>query len=652
MYRFNKTMRVTFVVVLLLTVFFTNAQNLLPKGNFESKSNSASCTAEPKDSLYFLYGHFKYSKSTQDSLYKQSNALKWLDSIWHMTLLDDTSLIQYPLSLAMRFNIQVRFYYDKCIKKFNYPRAYFGRGIMALSNGFPTKNQPHWTPVDTNTYNPFYYFAHHVTNRVSLRTAQPVDTTFKYIISFTVGNDMLIPLDSISCAKNSNQITCYWKKTDSVVVGLAEHDSTFGTEIYRCLPLRQQWSTHHLIVQPKFAATRVTIGNLGHDTTGESCFDNISMYPLLQSVSREVCFSSLPATLFPVTNGECNWPNGITDDSLIVQDTGWFVVRIIKNGGAILDSIHVQVSPSIVLSDTAFFCSNDSIKLDATTTGYTNYSWSSGQNKAVIYAKNAGRLIVQAYNNLCEVKDTIEIIEKLRPPLTLPEDTAMCEGNTMLLNAQNNVYTNYLWNNASTQAQISVKQTGIYNVLAFNNYCFVRDTCKVSFHQSPDDIILCQEDTVCFKLNDSCTLSVKGLYIDKILWDNGDTSQKVKANNTNWHTVTITSEKGCWTIDSIQPTQSCETYVWVPSAFSPNGDGLNDIFKAYGNQLSEFRMVIYNRWGEQIFESNSVDKGWDGTFRNSKCDLDVYAWYIEFREDKGTNIGRRSILSGTVTLMK
>ena len=87
----------------------------------------------------------------------------------------------------------------------------------------------------------------------------------------------------------------------------------------------------------------------------------------------------------------------------------------------------------------------------------------------------------------------------------------------------------------------------------------------------------------------------------------------------------------------------------IPSGFTPNGDGLNDIFRPVGIQyqnLVDFR--VYNRLGQQVFYSNSYKNGWDGTFNGSPQDMGVYNYVIILANPDGTN----KIYKGDVTLIR
>lgn len=74
-----------------------------------------------------------------------------------------------------------------------------------------------------------------------------------------------------------------------------------------------------------------------------------------------------------------------------------------------------------------------------------------------------------------------------------------------------------------------------------------------------------------------------------------------------------------------------EPYIFVPNAFSPDGDNINDILFVRGNVIEEMYIAIYNRWGEKVFESTKQENGWDGRFRGEYCQPGVFVYYLDIR---------------------
>lgn len=88
--------------------------------------------------------------------------------------------------------------------------------------------------------------------------------------------------------------------------------------------------------------------------------------------------------------------------------------------------------------------------------------------------------------------------------------------------------------------------------------------------------------------------------------------------------------------------------VFVPNAFSPDGDGHNDVLMVNGNNINQMNMAIYNRWGQKIFETNDQNIGWDGTFNGQPLPPDVYGYYMQCTCDDGGKL----FLKGNITLLK
>jgi len=115
--------------------------------------------------------------------------------------------------------------------------------------------------------------------------------------------------------------------------------------------------------------------------------------------------------------------------------------------------------------------------------------------------------------------------------------------------------------------------------------------------------------------------------------------------NTTYY-ITITDANGCTATDSV--------IVWVdidfnvPNAFTPNGDGLNDLFTIQTDLLISYSITIYNRWGSVIFASNDVRIGWDGNFQGKPQEIGVYIYEIKSVSTLNLPISK----TGTLTLLR
>ena len=122
---------------------------------------------------------------------------------------------------------------------------------------------------------------------------------------------------------------------------------------------------------------------------------------------------------------------------------------------------------------------------------------------------------------------------------------------------------------------------------------------------------------------------------DTYEWSNGnmDETQTVMPLDTTTYTVTVTDENGCTdTADitiNVRKPECDETDVYLPNAFSPNADGANDILYVRSNFIESMSLIIYDRWGEEVFRTTDQSIGWDGTLGGEKLAPDAYAYILE-----------------------
>jgi gliding motility-associated-like protein len=106
---------------------------------------------------------------------------------------------------------------------------------------------------------------------------------------------------------------------------------------------------------------------------------------------------------------------------------------------------------------------------------------------------------------------------------------------------------------------------------------------------------------------------------------------------------------GCFGYDTIRITVADGPYLSIPNAFSPNGDGNNDLFKILAAGYKKLNYYkVYNRWGEQVFYTNNFRKGWDGTYKGKDCEIGTYFWLV-------SAVGidnKEKMLKGDVSLLR
>ncbi|MCB0643986.1 MAG: gliding motility-associated C-terminal domain-containing protein, partial [Phaeodactylibacter sp.] len=121
---------------------------------------------------------------------------------------------------------------------------------------------------------------------------------------------------------------------------------------------------------------------------------------------------------------------------------------------------------------------------------------------------------------------------------------------------------------------------------------------------------------------------------------------------TTTYTVTVIGDGGCSTVRTVTVVvidPSCdEPFIFVPTGFTPNDDGYNDVLYVRGNNIDEFYFTVFNRWGQKLFETEDQNLGWDGTFQNERLAPDVYGFYLRAKCYNGDEYFKK----GNITLLR
>ena len=119
-------------------------------------------------------------------------------------------------------------------------------------------------------------------------------------------------------------------------------------------------------------------------------------------------------------------------------------------------------------------------------------------------------------------------------------------------------------------------------------------------------------------------------------------------SQTTTYTVSISDGAGCTSFRQVTITVLKDNAIFIPNTFSPNGDGKNDYLFVRGNNLSNIRLIVFDRWGEKIFETTNSLIGWDGTYKGEIVDPGVFTYVITISYSDKRSVSQ----SGTITLVR
>lgn len=305
-------------------------------------------------------------------------------------------------------------------------------------------------------------------------------------------------------------------------------------------------------------------------------------------------------------------------------------------------------------------CLGDTIVLNPNgNTIYNSYLWNNGTTSASLQVFSSGIYWV-TYSNTCGSRtDTFKVTIAPKPEIEITaEPTSICLGQSVQLSTYG--ASSYKWepspyldNDTISNPVVQPTTTTTFYVSGISNSCVGKDSITIEVLPLPvinltsDGItISCQKNSIQLY----ATGATRYEWQPQEYFPNPNISNPIvsPSNHTTFY-VTGFDENGCSNSDSINILVSKETIFFVPNAFSPNGDGLNDQFKPFiycDFELESF--VIYNRYGNRVFDTNNPNIGWDGTTNGKRGDLGVYFWYIEGKRNNGEKV----IEKGNVTLLK
>jgi gliding motility-associated-like protein len=344
----------------------------------------------------------------------------------------------------------------------------------------------------------------------------------------------------------------------------------------------------------------------------------------------------------PYNINSANSQNVVINPSI---DTSYSVVAERTPGCFAYDTIHIGVhsSPTIDLGTDKSFCSGDSATLNAGP-GFSQYQWSTGKTtqQITVNAKGSYSFIGTTAEG-CRSYDTLEVVNVFPLPLVhLDHDSTLCAGDLRTLDAGPG-FVSYLWNSGTTTSYIIANGVGLYSVMVTDDHgCTGSDTTTITtLIPLPSDFL--PADTVICSYG---KIELKPVHSFKeYLWSNNSRTPAITISQPGQFWLRVVDNNNCRGIDTvIVSIEDCMEGFYAPSAFTPNNDGKNDIFRPliFGN-VKKYQFTIYNRWGQIVFQTTEVGKGWDGKFGGMQQDPNVFVWMCiyqiegeELKQEKGS----------------
>lgn len=372
--------------------------------------------------------------------------------------------------------------------------------------------------------------------------------------------------------------------------------------------------------------------------------------PLILNEERSYNLCEVETIVLTASIDNPVWSNGETTKSITVAETGLYWVSAIDPFGcksANSDTVDVfifrtTVKPIIETSGHTVLCEGEELTL--TTDLDRNIVWSTGETTQSITVTASGTYSVYQSSVRCGdgiAADPVQVVFQSLPekPEIIIEDTnlaavgadsiAICEGAS--INLTGPVGQNMIWSNGSTDRSIQVTTSGKYWLQVERNGCLspASDTLEIVIDRD-FDMQIATETTICTGteiIELSPMLSEPDVNLS---WSDG----------SNTETLLVTERGDYWLEASrgacrkervyIKVDHLCISRLFIPDAFSPNGDGIHDTFEIKSLHTTSFEISIFNQWGIMVFNSKTLEEQWDGLYQNQPAPTGKYAYSITY----------------------
>ncbi len=314
----------------------------------------------------------------------------------------------------------------------------------------------------------------------------------------------------------------------------------------------------------------------------------------------------------------------------------------------------VPVDQSVDIEGDTILCPNETTVLTANTN--LPFWWSDGNNPNDTLSLATDIIITPPaptwyYLNTVFGTDSV-LVDIVNPPsFSLGPDTLICEGDTIQLDATAPDGILYTWSTGDTSAIISVTDTGTYTVLVDNIGCAREDSIHIPAYLENPELSLGTDSLYCFFYEDTLRLDA-GDGIDYLWSPTNEISREITIYYPGIYSVYVTRTNGCHRIATLEVAEVCEPNVFVPSAFSPDDDGLNDVFGPSVRNVVLFNFRVLNRRGQTVFYSEDPTAGWDGNFEGKPAPIGVYVYRLNYQGYDSDGVKIKKKMLGTVTLIR
>lgn len=337
------------------------------------------------------------------------------------------------------------------------------------------------------------------------------------------------------------------------------------------------------------------------------------------------------------------WSTSETTYFISTDQAGIYTVTATLDGCSASDAVQVFVTSMPVIDlgdDIQNVCEGSTINVFA---GY-NGNWSDGTFGNSTSVGTEGYLTFIYPNSGCPIFDTIFVDVIEYPIIDLGADQSICPQDSLTISTNGIIGS---WNLGYTGTEITVNAPGDYIFSSSNWVCTTTDTLQLSWIDLPvlnlDDVMVgCIDEP----LQIDATNDANAFY----QWSTGDSLSFIYVEEPGIVGVTVGNECGVVQDQTLVELEDCTPSVYIPNTFTPNNDGLNDVWMPVTFGVQEFELRIFDRWGDLIYYTTDANAPWTGAVTNSAYFVPdgVYSYRFDYHDVRND----KKILYGNVMIIR
>ena len=332
-----------------------------------------------------------------------------------------------------------------------------------------------------------------------------------------------------------------------------------------------------------------------------------------------------------------DWSNGGSTPFINVSSSGFYYLSVDNTCEEVLGSWEVilheepYLLPEQVPEEPLLICAEDSVLM--TLEGWNAEAlWPDGTMGTEWWASEEGEFSVTITDDCFTVVEPLVVDFDTIPTVDLGPDIAICQDEFYTWDVTYpGSLTTYEWQNGSTEPTYTRDFEGVVSVTLTSPCGTAYDEVFLEVSVEPGDLFPSLHE-VCFGRSQYLDVSdIEGTY----QWNTGETTGAIDTQYSGTISVTIWDDDYCWVVSDstrIVPID-CECPIWVPNAFTPDGDDLNEVFQpVFECAPYDFTLSVIDRWGRTVYEMSNPEEGWDGKVDGRVLQEGVYNWHLFYRE--------------------